>query len=515
MFYILMDPFFIRNNMRKFLLFLLPLFFILFSCNREKNKVEIIGMDPSMFKEVPKDKEGYLKISIKNNSVNFREGGVIKSVFGNIESLTFLFFDGNEASSNLVEVKDFKLESTDLENLPPIRLLKGKYYLLCIANKTSSFDNLFQKGKTFEEIIKTPHRFSISNFLHLKGGKVFSSMMSNKGGLKLIEESDFSNELATASPVELELESMIASLNLDNSKLKIEDNSGVKLIQSDFPSGFTVVNVAKSVYLLRHTRLSTSSKVVKADNQTEELEDQYAYVSGYEEIATAGNAEIVKTLKSDYIANFATNKDLYEHLKSASFTDPKDNFYYIKESTIPYNYYWQSLVPHIVVAYALAPKSLDVTPNKGWISYKNSYMKEEDFVEFVENLKKDQNAPLNLSMQEGFREILLRNLNRKELTEMNAPFSIDGIKFYYKSLNYYAWPIRHFNNTDAPNLKSFGRYGLVRNTEYFIKVKSISWLGDNMPLNLANKDEELVERAPIRFSIKVVPADEKEQEVIY
>ncbi len=341
-----------------------------------------------------------------------------------------------------------------------------------------------------------------------KGDEIVSIMMTNKLSLVNVTKENFYGQSASDSkPVEIALESILGAVSVDDSELNLDNSQAIKLLQGG--GSFVVSNIAKASYLLRHTK---GPSLPKAVNQTEELEGQYAYSVGYENIALASDDEIKQTEKNNYIAAYQEDKTFIQHLISV---ENANNYAYVKETTVDPKHYWVSLVPHIIIAYPIAPAGLDVTPNKGWIRYKNVPMKEEDFTAYVTALRENAQAIPEVNMPDGFKESVRKILNNPLVTEMNAPFSLEGIDFFYKSLNFYAWPIRHFNDSVAPEKDSFGRYGVVRNNEYKIKVKKISWFGSNLPLHLVNRDELIVEQSPITLSITVTPSDKREQEVAY
>ena len=60
-----------------------------------------------------------------------------------------------------------------------------------------------------------------------------------------------------------------------------------------------------------------------------------------------------------------------------------------------------------------------------------------------------------------------------------------GIGYYYKGINYYAAPIRHFDfsdgSVDNPSADTYGYYGVVRNNIYTVTIRSINGPGSSTP----------------------------------
>lgn len=61
--------------------------------------------------------------------------------------------------------------------------------------------------------------------------------------------------------------------------------------------------------------------------------------------------------------------------------------------------------------------------------------------------------------------------------ESSKAFSVDGLNFYKYGKVYYIVLVRHFNDTQKPVFMSYGRYGVVRNNAYEIKILSIAGPG--------------------------------------
>lgn len=61
--------------------------------------------------------------------------------------------------------------------------------------------------------------------------------------------------------------------------------------------------------------------------------------------------------------------------------------------------------------------------------------------------------------------------------ETNKAFSVDGLNFYKFGKVYYIVLVRHFNDAQKPVFMSYGRYGVVRNNAYEVKILSIAGPG--------------------------------------
>lgn len=65
------------------------------------------------------------------------------------------------------------------------------------------------------------------------------------------------------------------------------------------------------------------------------------------------------------------------------------------------------------------------------------------------------------------------------LNNPTESFSGYGVDYYPNGINYYSIPIRHFDNEASPDIMGHGRYGVVRNNIYRIKITDIAGPGSN------------------------------------
>lgn len=490
------------------LLFRIPLlsFFILslLSCTPENSPVSSIPTE-----------EVYIKINIPSLRQTLRSENQ-KDPMQRIESLEMLFFEGADMDSKLLEIRQFHLGSTD-DNTEDILLKlprREEYYLLCIANASAELKQLIQKGNKAEvflnkEFVLATRRMTTNLSTEVLNGAL---MMTNAEGLIPVNESHyFKNEgdKSTARAVDIVLEPIAARVLLDptlpritNSSLRMKDKAKVRYI---------VTGVSKSIYWVRKTKTTTSSSLLSP------LEEEYAYSPGYEEIAQSTGKDSYTMLIEKYRAFYSSPKSIFEYGVEVDPNIPTKNLeksaLYCKETTVDPLHFIPSFIPHIVVAYPIHPSDLTVAPDKGWIAFKGKFLTEEDFTNYVTSLKSNPNTPLPEGMPAEFATSVQKIKEHERVVKMDQPFSLEGIHFYWKSLNFYIWPLRHFDNKKAPEKNSFGRYGIVRNNEYTVRVQKISWFGSNTIPDLKNDMEAVSEYSSIKFSIEVKDLQQREQEV--
>lgn len=82
---------------------------------------------------------------------------------------------------------------------------------------------------------------------------------------------------------------------------------------------------------------------------------------------------------------------------------------------------------------------------------------------------------------EEFENARLTSQQKYELADFildDVSGELYGFKFYNNGLNYYRIPIRHFSDSQSPDLNTgYGRYGVVRNNTYVNVLRGINGLG--------------------------------------
>lgn len=486
--------------------FISILLFISFLGSCKKKESQFL---PSSSEEV------YIQVEIPILQQTMREKSM-DDPMRSIESLSMLFFDGNSSDSQLVEIREINEFINTSEGICVKLPQKEEYYLLCIANASKEVKQLIRKGckaevflhKEFPILTRRMSREPSSE--ELKG----AIMMTNAEGLVPINESNYfknETEQKKSRPVRLILESIAARVLLNASLPQIE-NSSLKMQEGVHPR-YLITGLSKEIYWLRKIKLSQSDK-----SAPQQHEEEYAYSPGYELIAKETGKEKYHELIEKYRSFYSTADNFLKYSIEADPSveqDLKKSSLYCKETTVDPQHYLTAFIPHIIVAYPIYPSELKVNQGKGWIAFEGKYLTEEDFVNYVAGVRANTNPPLPEGMPEEFA-IAVRKIKENELlTKMDQPFSLEGIDFYWKSLNFYAWPLRHFDDSKAPKNDSFGRYGLVRNNQYTIRVKKLSWLGSNMFPNLKDNFSPLSESSSINLSIEVKELSNREQEVEY
>lgn len=406
-----------------------------------------------------------------------------------IETVSFLFFDGDKTESKLVQVIESSNPTEINEGKFIVKIPKNDYYLLVVANAREELKKSFYKGNSLQEFYKPISSKGLASINSYKDTypikNIFPILMTNDQGLIPIKKEQFGEKSANHP-----------SVNLDLAFARIIVNgypqfpSYIKDIDERY-AAMVSPNPTKFYLMRRLAPLSNGVQETIGDNSLRE--DRYAYSYLYEE------TEVLEAVNKDKILN-------EDKLRLFCFFDPSKFFNaknttleekrkfptsYVVEFTTSNKNFMKPLVSHIVLSFRLYPSNLDLSLNKnyyGWISYHNRYyMLEADFRKLLEELKDGKKITVAAVKEFPASFIddckkLLTLMKSDVNTFLKKPFILYNIKYYLAGYNYYIYPIRHFNDTQAPHNNSYGRYGIVRGNEYLFNAPSrITHFGEPHP----------------------------------
>jgi putative lipoprotein len=437
----------------------------------------------------------YLSFSLDCPQGVLRDGSV--DPIRQVHRLSLYIFDGNSPESNLIGIK--KVEGNPASSTP-IKLVRKECYILSFVNVTEMLEKKLQgytQLKDFRDAIKG----DISYLADVDGSKIHSIAMSPVSSAPChVTEDQFSETiegLVGKTPCKLEVEPMLARVFAYGTPRVA--NGEVLLLDGEI--GFRTIYFSQEFDLIRRTKL---------EGEEQPLAQDYAYSPGYEALRD----QEASSLTAEFIGKYrvAPNPVLFYAPvgKERNSADLSDKKLYVKETTCPPNQYLVSLVPHIIVRAKVVPKILKdgLAPGEGWIRYKGGVMKESVFAALVQEVLKNVDAYNNPvdGMPSSFLEALKQGLKDSKkkglITARKASFTINEIQFYHQSYNYYLLPIRHFGQTEAPLWNSFGRYGVVRNNEYAIHLKTILGFGSNLFPDKLTADR-IAEKSSLSFTLTV------------
>lgn len=207
----------------------------------------------------------------------------------------------------------------------------------------------------------------------------------------------------------------------------------------------------------------------------------------------------ITDIKSDY-AN-----DVFEKTWNESKPAYKDNWYYIPENTMTANEQWEDVTTRALIRCNYVPPT-SMTIGGSQIEEYTSYYafqgKAIPVEQFLDYLADPESLPAELDdLRPALRDASAGETLAPGGSEPEESLSAYGVSFYKDGVNFYAIPIRHFDDAKSPAPMGYGRYGIVRNNVYNITIDG--FYGPGSPLIPAPEGPDDKD-SNIRASVKVV-----------
>lgn len=410
--------------------------------------------------EQPLD-SGYITLDLRSNLHLSRKGGT-HDPLRSVRRVTFLFF--HETDSKLLLSRTVE-PTSDLSF--DLKIPKQNYRLAVLVNSGTSYAAIIPEILLPTTAIQATSQTLLESFAAYETGNITSesehsvTMANDQGLIKLLSTQivDKKSQLSEASRLSVNVEPCLARV-LVVGKPTISGGEYTGDV-----SCYVIDVVPQRIYPLRHlAKLSSGTNEAYGDNSP--LADRYAS-SWAEESIAAGVAynNVYGYVKADMFDNPVAAAKMQE--KKTDF-NLNQAAIYTKESTVNPKNYFTAYVPRVVLRAKYVPHGIPgVKPDEGWIEFQGRKMSLEQFKKYVDN-------PVSAGMALADS---IKKAKADNSLVYTGGFVSYGIQFYYKSQNYYAIPIRHFDDEKAPNKDSYGRFGLVRNNEYVLSVKSITGAG--------------------------------------
>ena len=404
---------------------------------------------------------GYISLNLRSNLHLSRVGGT-HDPLQSVRRITFLFF--HETESKLLLSRTVE-PTSDLSF--DLKIPKQNYRLAVLVNSGTSYTTIIPEILSPTTAIHATTEALLESFVAYESGSVAPdskhsvTMANDQGLIKLLSNQivDKKSQLSEVSKLAINVEPCLARV-LVVGKPTISGGEYTEDL-----SRYVIDVVPQRIYPLRHlAKLSSDANEALGDSSP--LHDRYAS-SWAEESIAAGVAY-------NNVYGYASTALFENPVAAAKMQEKKTDFdlnkaaIYAKESTVAPKNYFTAYVPRVVLRAKYVPHGiLGVKPEEGWIEFQGRKMSLEQFKNYVDNP-----ASAGTALADS-----IKKAKADHSLIYTDGFVSHGIQFYYKSQNYYAIPIRHFDDEKAPNKDSYGRFGLVRNNEYVLTVKSITGAG--------------------------------------
>lgn len=473
--------------MRKSHLFgLLPLYvssFLLMACSSQEQVTEPQVQHEANTNEIT------LSVHAPNDIV-LRSTNEATDPLTSVQTLRFVFYRKDEQTHRVAHVREVTAKTNDLNNIR-VKLPKGEYELIAIANPTSKLIELTRENSSIELLTKgsrqTAADLRIASFP--KTSKLLIAMLNAQGSVSVTPNAFDTS----ADPIAIELEPALARVLVFGSPEVIRGTKGTA------PIRYTIVNLTRDMsYLRMLNRLESGQEEQPADRS--KRTNRYAKCNNWDSWAehpptsTEGIATLTASLykREEYWTKAqARAEDFATLLNTPSL--------YCKEGVIPPNAYLQGLVPTAVIAFPYIPEGLTLNQEEGWVEYQGRVYTETRVKEMIQTNTFDTPG-LEAAIKKA-------GITTNSFTEA---FTKEGINFYYKSINYYSVPIRHFASATEPT--SYGRYGVVRGNEYHIRLIRVAQMGASTPTLYDGNLQPIQESKPLSHSLSVIPVETRIQE---
>ena len=462
--------------------------------------------------------EGNLSIQLNCLGANLRAGG--DDPLSAVETLDLYFFSSESEPAERTMVAHLTFGKSELATSAPLSmsLPVSSYYLVAVLNATPSIQNAFGQGVSWSKLYESTYR--LIELYSVFEKKVTSVVWSNDQGPIKIEKSAFDEG---ASPVQVPLTRTIARLRMFGEP-KVPQYMSIDLTNGGV---FKVGSRALQVFLMRDLAplVGVSGNIMEQPGDGSNFANRYAYSPGYKEIASSNQSNYRSLLKTYRYINETKTICNLESLKLIPKTVDEcaltEKTYYISETTIDPDHFTYYFLPSVLVGYKIYPTSLnalsDFTPDEGWVSFKGRYYRGRDFTAYLtkihERNKSTSNPKPIVTIPTGYPQDLqavceefVAAYGDKMFVPVAAyqgelyPIDFKGLRYYLRSYNYYYLPIQH-----APDQEGYGHYGIVRNNDYRIEIKSISDFGLPVLMQTVDHPEEYMSKQSISSTLTLIP----------
>lgn len=411
-----------------------------------------------------------------------------------IKTLHFAFYA--EDSQLVTEVREVKVTSPDQLKDLTLALPEGAYKLVVVANATPALVRETAVGRPLSAI--SEYRSMLVDALSTASdGSLTIAQLSEQGAIS-VPASAFAS---TTPQVQVTLEPALARVFVYG-----EPQLPTGVTRGSAPADYLVNGVARYTAPLRPLGLLRSG-VKEAQGDGSNPADRYPSSRLYE---LWGNS--IPTTLTEALAYYTPEMILGKTdmtipraallADEASFVTARmSQAYYIRETTVPPTAYLVGSVPTVVLRFPYIPEGLSLQGNEGWCSFEGKCYAEHDLRQMIRTGKAADPRLRAAITAAGLSE-----------AKLSAPFESHGISFHYRGYCFYTIPIRHFNDSEAPEKTSLGRYGLVRGNEYRIHLTRILRPGAAVPPDLAHDMHPLTEEKDLRTVVNVRPIINRSQE---
>ena len=462
--------------------------------------------------------EGNLSLQLDCRGIDLRSGD--EDPMSAMETLDLYFFSGSAEPEERTIVAHRSFGRSALASHTPlsVTLPVSSFYLVAVLNATPAVHQQLGLGTSWSKLSSVTQR--LVDLYTIDNNKLVSVVWSNDQGPIRIDESAFAKG---ATAVRIPLTRSVARIRLFGKP----KTPGYISLDATHGGVFVPASRASKSYLMRELAplVGVSGEPMEQPGDSSLYATRYAYSPGYHEIAKSSPSDY-RTLVENYriynqsktIFNIEALRLVPETLDACNL---KQRLYYISETTIDPKHTSYCFLPAVLVGYKVYPTSLasltDFTADEGWVSFNGDYYRGRDFKTYLTAIYKRNKSgvhpkppitvPANYPQRlQAICEEYAASYGDKMFIQTPAYqgelYGIDfkGLRYYLRSYNYYYIPIHH-----KVDQQGYGQYGVVRNNDYRIEIKSISNYGAPVLMNPIDHFETFASEQALLSTISLTP----------
>lgn len=437
--------------------------------------------------KIEHDKELRLKIQAPNDVV-LRSTSTQVDPMLKISSLRLVFYQNSNQADRVSVVRDLAVgaSSSDIR----VKVPQGEYKLVAIANPTSRLIELTRQNSPITNLTQGSYQSSGDLRAELDG--VWQISMLNAQGPVEISEKAFEPDADIQS---ISVEPTMARVLVYGEPDVVNGKKG------ESAAKYVISNLSKEMSYLRMLNKLSDGTTDEVLGDNSKRADRYASCKYWNTWAstTPQSTEGVAHFTESLYQKMASWQEVKRTVEEFNPLLATNSTLYCKEGVVPEKAYLQGLVPSVVLAFPYIPDGLTLSSNEGWVEYHGRVYSEGRVKEMIRSMNFDDNE-------------LGQAIAKAKITEssFSKAFDKEQVRFYYKAINYYSIPIRHF--ASASEESTYGRYGVVRGNEYRIKLLKITQMGASVPILFEGNISPIEEAKGIGHNITASTVEIRNQE---
>ena len=340
---------------------------------------------------------------------------------------------------------------------------KKNYKMVVLVNPLSTSESLFLKGQPVSNL-ELPYENANIPLVN-RWAKDDNFFMSNSQSHIIVEITDIKKSAKDAerNPKPVLVDRGVAKVVMDATIPTAPGNDVVE----NFVWGLDVTN--RYSFWLRHGwKLS--------DGDWEEVGDGS---SRYERYALDPNFKNCSQATDN--GNPPTNQQ-FNYLDERPYNSlaytfgGNENYAYVAENTMDADEQYQDVTTRVVIGCHYIPAD-KTGSHDSFFTFAGHVISMSDMWNYEKNPSQIPAKYVDLGLKEAMAKVKEKYPYAFDTWLDPQSFSYAGINFYYDGICYYTVLIRHFGEDQVSTPMGYGRYGVVRNNVYYLKIKNLSGIG--------------------------------------